>query len=187
MTETNSQEKDKKSRKKKGLVIVNTGDGKGKTTAALGMMMRAWGRGMRVIVVQFIKAKARNGETRAAEKMGIEFIVTGDGFTWNSKDIDKTIARARKGWEMAQALIVSSDYEMIILDELTYPLHFGWLDVEEVIEWLRANKPQMLHLVITGRDAPSELLEFADLVTEAVEIKHPFNEQDIGAQPGVEY
>jgi cob(I)alamin adenosyltransferase len=178
----------RRKRIKKGLVIVNTGKGKGKTTAAFGMMTRAWGRGMRVGMVQFLKNEnARFGELRAAKKMGIEVISTGDGFTWTSRDGDETIARARAAWEQAKARIVSGDYDMLAMDEFTYPLHYGWLDVHEVIEWLREHKPPMLHLVITGRYAPDALVDFADLVTEMREIKHPLHEQGIRAQPGVEF
>ena len=172
---------------KKGLVILNTGDGKGKTTAALGLMLRAWGRGMRVFMLQFIKnEKARYGETKAAHKLGLEIIATGDGFTWMSKDMDETVARALHGWEIAKERISSGDYEIVILDEFTYPLHFEWLDVGEVITWLKENKPPMLHLVITGRKAPQELIDYADLVTEMKEIKHPHND-GVQAQPGVEF
>ncbi len=172
---------------KKGLVIVNTGKGKGKTTAALGMMLRAWGRGMRVCMLQFIKNKnARYGEIKAARKLELEIIPIGDGFTWTSKDIDETIALARYGWEDAKQRISSGNYDMVILDEFTYPLHFGWLDVDVVIAWLKENKPPMLHLVITGRDAPGELIEYADLVTEMKAIKHP-HDDGIQAQPGVEF
>jgi len=172
---------------KKGLVIVNTGNGKGKTTAALGLMLRAWGRGMRVCMLQFIKNKnARFGEIKAARKLGLEIIPTGDGFTWTSKDMDETIALAQHGWEDAKERIISGNYEFVILDEFTYPLHLGWLDVEKVIAWLVENKPPMLHLVITGRKAPQALINYADLVTEMVEIKHPHSD-GIQAQPGVEF
>jgi cob(I)alamin adenosyltransferase len=175
------------SRQKKGLVIVNTGNGKGKSTAAIGLMTRAWGRDMKVGVVQFLKhEKARFGEIKAAERMGIDWIATGDGFTWTSKDMDETEARARHGWELAQARITGGGYDLLILDEFTYPLHFEWLDTAEVIEWLKANKPPMLHLVITGRYAPQALIEYADLVTEMTLVKHPFDE-GIKAQPGVEF
>lgn len=175
-------------REKKGLVMVYTGNGKGKTTAALGMLMRAWGRDLKVAVIQFIKhEKSRYGEIRAAEKMGIEWHIMGDGWTWTSKDMSQTIQRGVEGWEKAKDLIVSGQYNILILDEFTYPLHFGWLDTNEVVKWLKKNKPEMLHLVITGRDAPAELVDFADLVTEMREIKHPFNEQKILAQPGVDY
>jgi len=172
---------------KKGLVIVNTGKGKGKTTAALGMLMRAWGRGMRVCMLQFIKNKnARYGENKAARKLGLEINPIGDGFTWTSKDMDETIALALHGWEDAKQRIIGGDYDMVILDEFTYPMHFGWLDIDQVIAWLKENKPPMLHLIITGRDAPGELIDYADLVTEMNAIKHPHND-GIQAQPGVEF
>ena len=173
---------------KKGLVIVNTGNGKGKTTAALGIMTRAWGRGMKVAVVQFLKNEnARYGEVRAAEKMGIDWYATGDGWTWKSKDMDETTARAVAAWQIAQEKITGGGYDLIILDEFTYPLKYGWLDTTEVLAWLAANKPPMLHLVITGRYAPQPLIDFADLVTEMREIKHPYREQGIRAQPGIEF
>jgi cob(I)alamin adenosyltransferase len=172
---------------RKGLVIVNTGDGKGKTTAALGMLLRAWGRDMRVCVVQFIKAETGQwGEIKAARKLGIEWLSTGDGFTWTSRDIDETIARARHGWEIAQQKISSGAYDLIVLDEFIYALHYEWLDTRQVIEWLKVNRPPELHLVITGRNAPPALIEFADLATEMTLLKHPY-EQGIGAQPGVEF
>lgn len=172
---------------KRGLVIVNTGNGKGKTTAALGLLFRAWGRGMRVCMLQFIKNKnAHYGEIKAAQKLGIEITPVGDGFTWTSKDIDETIAHAHHGWEKTKKCIASGDYDIVILDEFTYTLHFGWLDTDEVIAWLKENKPPMLHLVITGRNAPQELISYADLVTEMQEIKHPHNE-GIKAQPGIEF
>ncbi len=174
--------------KKKGLVIVNTGEGKGKTTAALGLALRAWGHGMRVLVIQFLKHQKSNfGETRAARKIGIEMIPVGDGFTWTSRNMEETIACNRQGWEQAQACITGGGYDVVILDEFTYLLHFGWLDTHQVIDWLRENKPPMLHLVITGRDAPAELVDYADLVSEIKVIKHPFERQGIKAQKGVEF
>lgn len=173
--------------KKKGLVIVNTGHGKGKSTAAFGVMLRAWGRGMKVCVVQFIKSgSASVGEHRAAKKMGIEFISSGDGFTWTSKDLEESAAKARHGWELAKEKIASGEYDIVILDEMTYPLKFEWLDTGEVIAWLKANKPEMLHLIITGRDAPEALIDYADLVTEMRLIKHPF-EEGVKAQAGIEF
>lgn len=173
---------------RKGLIILNTGHGKGKTTAALGIVMRAWGRGMRVGVIQFIKSEdADYGEHRAARRMDFPLVPTGDGCTWQSKDMQETIRRARQGWELAQSYITQGGYDVLVLDELTLPLKEGWLDVREVIAWLRENKPPDLHLVITGRDAPPELIEYADLVTEMKEIKHPLAEQGLTAQPGVEF
>lgn len=177
-----------KARKTKGLVIVNTGHGKGKSSAAWGVMTRAWGRKMRVAVVQFIKmGKAQFGEQRAAKRMGIDWVATGDGFTWTSSDMDQTVALARQGWALAQARIAGGEHDIVILDEFTYPLIYGWLDTGEVIAWLKANKPPRMHVIITGRDAPAELVEYADLVTEMREIKHPYQTQGVRAQLGIEY
>ena len=178
----------RKEKKKKGLVIVNTGNGKGKTTAALGILMRSRGRRLRAAVVQFLKPpKARFGEIVAGREMGIDWVGTGDGWTWTSKDMDETEALARHGWSVAQEKIAGGDYDVVLLDEFTYPLHYGWLDTGEVLEWIRQNKPEMLHLLITGRYAPQELIDFADLVTEMQPIKHPFEDQGIKAQPGIEF
>jgi cob(I)alamin adenosyltransferase len=179
----------RRAKKKKGLVIVNTGNGKGKTTAALGVMTRAWGRKMRIGVLQFLKNEnARFGEIKAAEQMGqIDWLSTGDGWTWTSHDMDETEARARHGWQIAQERIVHGNYDLMILDEFTYPLHYGWLDPDAVINWLKANKPPMLHLIITGRYAPQALIDYADLVTEMRAVKHPLSEQGIRAQAGIEY
>ncbi len=172
---------------RQGLVIVHTGNGKGKSTAAFGTVLRAWGRGMRVCIIQFIKAETSNyGEIQAARKLQIEWYSLGDGFTWLSKDIEKTAERARKAWQFAQEKISSGAYDLIVLDEMTYAFHHGWVNVNEMIAWLRAHKPAELHLIITGRDAPAELIEFADLVTEMREVKHPFT-RGIKAQPGIEF
>ena len=172
---------------KKGLVIVNTGNGKGKSTSAFGVLLRAWGRGFHICVIQFIKAETGQwGEIKAAKKLGIDWFTTGDGFTWTSKDMDETIARAVNGWEIAKEKIASRNHDLIILDEFTYPLHYGWLNTTEVIDWLKANKPEDAHLIITGRDAPAALIEYADLVTEMMEVKHSY-QKGIQAQPGIEF
>lgn len=174
-------------KQRRGLVLVFTGNGKGKTTAALGTLFRAWGRDFRVCVIQFLKAETGAwGEVKAAQRLGIEWYKTGDGFTWTSKDIDETRAKALHGWELAKQKIASGEYDLVILDEFTYPLAFGWLDPGEVIEWLRAHKPPQMHLIITGRDAPPLLIEYADLVTEMREVKHPFA-IGVKAQAGIEY
>jgi len=170
----------------KGLVIVNTGKGKGKTTAAMGVLVRAWGRGMKVIMFQFIKHSTANfGEQRAAQKMGIEMKAMGDGFTWRSKDLDQSAELARTHWEDVKGVIASGEYDVMVLDEFTYPMHYGWIDTQEVIEVLKV-RPEMLHVIITGRNAPEELMEYADLVTEMQVIKHPYQE-GIKAQPGIEF
>ena len=170
----------------RGLVIVNTGKGKGKTTAALGLLLRAWGRGLRVAMFQFIKSKTgRWGENRAARRLGITMTPLGDGFTWQSKDIEHDRALARAGWEQCVVAMVEGQYDVVVLDELTYCLKFGWLPAEEVLDALRRRPPAM-HVVITGRDAPDWLVEYADLVTEMVEVKHPLK-SGLRAQPGIEF
>jgi cob(I)alamin adenosyltransferase len=174
-------------RDRKGLVIINTGNGKGKSTAGFGMMLRAWGRGMGTMAVQFIKSeKSMYGEQMAAQKLGIEVISSGRGFTWTSKDLTEDESLAKNGWNIAKEKINSGDYSLILLDEITYPISFGWIDINEVIKVLE-NKPEMLHVVLTGRDAEPKLVEFADLVTEMKEVKHPYAEQGIQAQKGVEF
>jgi cob(I)alamin adenosyltransferase len=177
----------RKQRIKKGIVLVNTGLGKGKTTAAFGVLFRAWGRGMRVCVFQFLKHENGNwGEVRAAKKLGIEWHRMGDGFTWTSRDLDETVAKARHAWERVQEKITSGEYDLIVLDEFTYPLHYGWIDVEEAIGWLREHKPPMLHLIITGRYAPPALIDYADVVTDMTKVKHAYD-AGIRAQPGIEF
>ncbi|MFM8322818.1 MAG: cob(I)yrinic acid a,c-diamide adenosyltransferase [Chloroflexota bacterium] len=172
---------------RRGLVIVHTGDGKGKTTAALGLLLRAWGRGFHCCVIQFMKAETGQwGEVKAARKLGIEWHTEGDGFTWTSKDLQESAARAVHGWELARQKILTPGYDLLVLDEFTYPLHFGWLDPAEVVAWLQANKPPALHLVITGRDAPQALVDYADLVSESKEIKHPYH-SGVKAQAGIEF
>jgi cob(I)alamin adenosyltransferase len=175
-------------RKQKGLVIVNTGNGKGKTTAAIGILTRARGRQMRIGGIQFFKHENANfGELRTLRELGVELTPMGDGFTWTSRDLDETQARALHGWETAKQMILSDEYQILLLDEFTYVMQFGWLDPNEVVAWLAANKPPMLHLIITGRDAPQALIDFADLVTEMRQIKHPFADQGIKGQKGIEF
>lgn len=169
-----------------GLVIVNTGKGKGKTTAALGLALRAWGRGLKVIILQFIKHSTANfGEQRAAQKMGLEMRAMGDGFTWRSQDLDKTADLAVAHWEDCKEIIASGEYDVIVLDEFTYPMHYGWIDTNDVIEVLK-NRPEMQHIIITGRNAPEALVEYADLVTDMQVVKHPY-QKGIKAQPGIEF
>ena len=187
MTSGDKAQKARPRRARQGLVIVYTGHGKGKTTAALGILLRAWGRGMPCCVIQFIKKETGNwGEVKAARQLDIEWHQMGNGFTWLSKDMDETVAKARHAWSVAQEKIASQAYALIVLDEFTYALKYSWLDEAGVIDWLQAHKPPELHLVITGRDAPQALVEYADLVTDMRKVKHPFD-QGIRAQPGVEY
>ncbi len=169
-----------------GLVIVNTGHGKGKTTAALGVLLRAAGRGMRVGMFQFIKsAENPYGEHRAAARLGVEIVPLGDGFTWLSDDIAADRALAVAGWERCRAALASGEFDVLIFDEMTYAFTYGWLDVDEVVAALRA-RPVGTHVVVTGRDAPDALVAAADLVTEMRLVKHPYQDQGIGAQPGIE-
>lgn len=171
---------------KKGLVVVNTGKGKGKTTAAMGLLLRAWGQGLRVCMLQFIKARTANwGEEKAAHKIGIEMIPLGAGFTWLSDNIEHDKALARQGWEICRQKILSGNYDLVVLDEMTYVLRYGWLPWEEVRDTLDQRRAGM-HVVITGRYAPPELVEYADLVSEIIEIKHPYR-AGVKAQKGIEF
>lgn len=173
-------------KKRPALTVLYTGNGKGKTTAALGLLLRAWGREMKVCMLSFIKSETANfGEERAARKLSVEIIPLGGGFTWLSQDIEKDKALARRCWALCREKIESGEYDIVILDEITYPLTYGWLDMDEVLTVLR-NRPEDLHVVITGRDAPQPLIDYADLVTEMREVKHPF-QQGIKAQPGLDF
>lgn len=170
----------------RGLVIVYTGHGKGKTTAALGMVFRALGRGMRVAVVQFIKGKWKTGERLFAETIpGLTFLVMGRGFTWESDDLSRDKAAARAAFQEAAALIAGGAQDIVVLDEITYALNYGFVAQDELLAVLRA-RPAHVHVVITGRNAPDELVALADLVTEMRSVKHPFD-QGQKAQIGVDY
>jgi cob(I)alamin adenosyltransferase len=172
---------------RKGILIVHTGNGKGKTTAALGMALRAAGHGMRTLILQFIKGAWPYGELEAFERLGeVKIQPLGTGFTWTKESMDEDRELARAGWERAADEIRKGDYDMIVLDELNYVLHYGLLPLESVIEALK-NRPQNLHVVVTGRNAPDELIHLADLVTEMRLIKHPYRDQGIKAQEGIEY
>src|SRR5579864_5167908 len=171
----------------RGLLMVHTGAGKGKSTAAFGMVLRCLGHGMRVGIVQFVKGVWTSGERTVLA--GFPALVTcramGEGFTWDTKDRARDIAAARAAWEMAQAMIADPSYRLVLLDELNIVLRYGYLPVEEVIAALKA-KPRDLHVVVTGRNAPPELIEMADLVTEMTLVKHPFR-AGVKAQPGIEF
>jgi cob(I)alamin adenosyltransferase len=169
-----------------GLVIVNTGDGKGKTTAALGTVMRAWGRGMHVVIFQFIKnAENLYGEQMACEQMQIRIEPLGDGFTWLSENLDADKALAAEGWTRCADALASGEYDVVVFDEMTYPLNYGWLDTPSVLAAIAA-RPKGTHVIVTGRDASTALIDAADLVTEMRLIKHPYRDQGIGAQPGID-
>ncbi|MDA8400366.1 MAG: cob(I)yrinic acid a,c-diamide adenosyltransferase [Actinomycetota bacterium] len=168
------------------LVLINTGHGKGKSSAAFGVMGRAWARGWKVIVIQFVKGgKWKVGERKLAEHLSIEFQTLGDGFTWESSDTDETAAKGRNAWEVARKALSSGAYDLVILDELTYAVNYGWVPVSEVVTGIIQRAPKT-NVVITGRDAPSELIDIADTVTEMRKVKHAFD-AGIGAKKGIEY
>lgn len=175
----------------RGIVLVNTGDGKGKSTAGFGLALRAAGCGQNVGLVQFIKGTWKTGEAEALKRFReIRHVVSGEGFTWNTQDKEKDIAAVRRGWEIALEMIEASRgdapaYSLIVLDELNIALSYGYLPVSEVIEAVR-NKPQELSICITGRGAPQELIDVADTVTEMKPIKHAFD-AGIRARRGIEY
>ena len=173
----------------RGLLMVYTGHGKGKTTCALGLMMRAAGRGLNCCMIQFMKSRNdRYGEHESAARLGIEVHTMGDGFTWDTKNPEQDRATSRNTWELCVEKLRSGDYDLLVFDELVYVLSYGMLPVAEVlaeIQTVRTSQPA-LHIVLTGRDAPAELIAAADLVTEMKEIKHPFT-AGIRAQQGIEF
>lgn len=172
---------------KKGLLIVLTGNGKGKTTSALGMAFRAMGHGLKVCIIQFIKGSWKYGELESAKRFSdlLDFYVLGKGFTWQSENLEEDIKIAREAWDFAKETINSNKYEMVILDELTYLIKYKIVSEGEIVNFL-LNRPENLTVVVTGRDASKLLIDSADLVTEMVSIKHPY---DVGvkAQKGIEF
>jgi cob(I)alamin adenosyltransferase len=172
---------------RKGLLIVFTGNGKGKTTAALGMALRAAGHGLRSLVLQFIKGGWRYGELEALQRFPeIKIKTLGSGFTWKKEDLKEDRRLALLGWEEAGREIENAEYDLIILDELNIVLSYGLLPLDPVLEALRSRPPEQ-HVVVTGRNAPDGLLELADLVTEMRQVKHPYHDQGIAAQKGIEF
>ncbi|WP_152047741.1 cob(I)yrinic acid a,c-diamide adenosyltransferase [Aureimonas psammosilenae] len=171
----------------KGLLIVHTGKGKGKSTAAFGLVFRALGNGMKVGIVQFVKGKWETGERAALERFPGEVTITamGDGFTWETQDRRRDIEAAKAAWERAKAFIMDDEHQLVLLDELNIVLRYDYLDVAEVLEVLAA-RPPMKHVVVTGRNAKEELIEAADLVTEMEAVKHPFR-SGVKAQKGIEF
>ena len=176
----------------KGLLIVHTGKGKGKSTAAFGLVVRAIGNGMKVGVVQYVKGKWQTGERGVLEKFPeqVEIRTMGEGFTWETQDRARDIGAARNAWDVSRQMIEASrgddpKYDMVLLDELNIVLRYGYLDLAEVVEFL-SGKPEMLHVIVTGRNAKPELIEAADLVTEMTMVKHPFR-AGVKAQKGIEF
>jgi len=175
-------------KKRKGLIIVNTGEGKGKSTAAFGLAMRAAGNKMNVYIMQFMKGQWKAGERKSFEKLSpyVEFEAMGDGFTWDTNNVEQDKSTARKAFEAAKEKLLSGKYQMVIFEEINYVLHYQFLPETEFIDLL-LKKPESTHVVCTGRDASEKLIEMADLVTEMKMIKHPFEEQGIPAQKGIEF
>ncbi|MBE9030209.1 cob(I)yrinic acid a,c-diamide adenosyltransferase [filamentous cyanobacterium LEGE 11480] len=179
----------------KGLIIVNTGNGKGKTTASLGVVLRSLGHGHRVAIVQFIKgawepaekaAFAPWSESKDGQPPQLEFHAMGEGFTWNTQDRERDIEKANAAWEKGMEFIRNPEFKLVLLDEVNIAMKMGYLDVDTVIKGL-AEKPELDHVILTGRGAPAELIEVADLVTEMTLVKHPFREQGVKAQAGIEF
>lgn len=174
---------------RRGLLIVHTGDGKGKSTAAFGLALRAFGRthvhGKQVRIFQFMKVpSARFGEHRMFEQMGLPIEGLGDGFSWKSKDLDYSAQLARDGWQRAKAAILDGRHFLLVLDEITYPLIYGWLPLDDVLQTLR-ERPRDVHVCLTGRRCPLEIIELADTVTEMGLVKHAF-QAGVPAQRGIE-
>ena len=180
---------DKREGERRGIIIVNTGNGKGKSTAAFGLALRAFGRthvhGKLVKIFQFMKVpSARFGEHRVFEQLGIPVEGRGDGFSWKSQDLEHSAQLARDGWQKCKAAILSGDYFLVVLDEITYPLIYGWMPLDDVLHTLK-NRPKQVHVVLTGRDCPQEIIDLADTVTEMTMIKHAFD-AGIPSQRGIE-
>jgi cob(I)alamin adenosyltransferase len=166
--------------------LINTGEGKGKSSAAFGVMSRGWARGWRVVVIQFVKGgKWKTGERKLADHLEIEFHTLGDGFTWESDDLTTTARLGEEAWNLAKAKITSDDYDLVILDELTYAITYGWIEETAVVETLRT-RPARTNIVVTGRGATEGLIEIADTVTEMRKVKHAYD-QGIKAKKGIEY
>ena len=172
----------------KGLIIIHTGNGKGKTTAALGMVLRSLGHGFKVAIIQFIKGAWEPAEKAVFEKWSgqLDFHAMGEGFTWETQDRDRDTEKAQAAWQQTLTYLRNPDYRTILLDEINIALKHGFLSTDEVLAGL-AEKPEHTHLILTGRGAPQALIDQADLVTEMKLIKHPFREQGVKAQPGIEF
>jgi cob(I)alamin adenosyltransferase len=173
-------------RSARSLVVVNTGDGKGKSSAAFGVMLRGAGRGWRVAVLQFVKSGSwATGEEKAGRQLGVDWFSLGDGFTWDSADLEGDKARAAEAWQQAAALIAAGEHDLVILDELTYLCTWGWIDTAAVVAAIR-DRPPHVNIVVTGRDAPTELIDLADTVTEMRKVKHAYD-RGIRAKRGLDY
>jgi cob(I)alamin adenosyltransferase len=170
----------------RSLLLINTGDGKGKSTAAFGTVIRAVARGWKVAVVQFLKSGEWSvGEEKIARQIGVDWWAMGDGFTWDSDDMEESEAIAHAAWDHAAEIIRSGDYELVVLDEVTYPINWGWVDLDEVVEVLDG-RPDKVNVILTGRDAPQRLVDIADTVTEMRKVKHAYD-RGVMARRGIDY
>lgn len=170
-----------------GLIVVNTGEGKGKSSSAFGMVFRAAGWGLNICVIQFIKGQWQTGEQKAATHFdNIEWHALGDGFTWDTKNPEQDIKTSRDIWAFAQEKIKSQEFDVVLLDEINYCCGYGWITGQEIAEFIKAHKPKWQHLILTGRNAAPEVIEIADTVTEMTLIKHAF-QTGIKAEQGIEF
>lgn len=177
----------KSRQRRQGITLVHTGEGKGKSSSAFGVVFRAAGWGMKVCVIQYIKGKWKTGEQQAAERFdNIEWHSLGDGFTWDTKNPEQDIQTSREIWEFSKQKILSEEFDLVLLDEINYCSSYGWIKGQEIADFINNEKPDYLHLVLTGRDAPDEVIEAANTVTEMRKVKHAF-EQGILAAQGVEF
>jgi len=173
--------------KRQGLIVVNTGEGKGKSSSAFGMVFRAAGWGMKVCVIQFIKGQWKTGEQKAAERFdNIEWHALGDGFTWDTNNPEQDIATSRDIWELCKAKVRSHEFDMVVFDEINYCCGYGWISGEEIAEFLCEERPEWMHVIMTGRNAAPEVIGVAHTVTEMTKVKHAF-EQGIKAAQGIEF
>lgn len=173
--------------KRQGITLVHTGEGKGKSSSAFGVVFRAAGWGMKVCVIQFIKGKWKTGEERAAKQFGnIEWHALGDGFTWNTQNPEQDIKTSREIWELCKEKVRSEEFDLVLFDEINYCSGYGWISGAEIAAFIREEKPAWMHMILTGRNAAEEVIEVADTVTEMKKIKHAF-ERDIPATQGIEF
>ena len=173
--------------RRQGIVLVHTGEGKGKSSSAIGMVFRAAGWGMKVCVIQYIKGQWQTGEQKAAERFdNIEWHALGDGFTWDTKNPEQDIKTSREIWELSKEKIRSQEFDFVLLDEINYCCGYNWISGQEIVDFIRQEKPPWMHLVLTGRNAAPEVIEVANTVTEMRKIKHAYGE-GIKAAQGVEF
>jgi cob(I)alamin adenosyltransferase len=173
--------------RRQGLIVVNTGEGKGKSSSAFGMAFRAAGWGMKVCVIQFIKGQWQTGEQKAAEHFdNIEWHALGDGFTWDTKNPEQDVKTSREIWEFSKQKILSEEFDVVVLDEINYCCGYRWISGREIAEFIERHRPRWMHLILTGRNAAPEVIEIADTVTEMTQIKHAY-EKGIKAEQGIEF